>query len=268
VEWSSLRLHDFARPLPSLYGTDLRVFLLAWSSHILWLEGYPDQARERVRRAMRLADGLAHPHSHVLSRAYGAILFQFARDSAECRLCAEEAHVLSLRYGFAYYGEWGAVLRAWARSADDPSEDAVTEAEQALDRLRAIGAETRRPYFLSLLAEIHARAGRRDVAQAVLDAALATAAANHDVWWSAELHRLKGTLGNGEGESELSKALDVARAQGSKSLELRAAVSLADRWAARGRRDDARALLAPIHAWFTEGLDTPDLLDAEARLSP
>ncbi len=264
----AMRLQDFGRPRSTLYGTDLRVFLLAWSSHGLWLEGYLDQARERARRAMRVADAIAHPHSQVLARAYGAILFQLARDSAECRLCAEEAHMLSLRYGFAYYGEWGAIIRAWARSADDPSGDAVAEAEQALDRLRAMGAESRRPYFLSLLAEIHARAGRRNVAHAVLDAALATAAANHDVWWSAELHRLKGILGNGMGEPELSKALDVARTQGSKSLELRAAISLADRWIAHGRRDDAQALLGPIHGWFTEGLDTPDLLDAGARLRP
>lgn len=104
-------------------------------------------------------------------------------------------------------------------------------------------------------------------ARAVLDAALATAAGSHDLWWSAELHRLKGEFGLPDAaEAWFRRALEIARSQSSRSLELRAAASLARLWAAHGRADEARDVLAPIYAWFSEGLDTPDLLDARVIL--
>ena len=88
----------------------------------------------------------------------------------------------------------------------------------------------------------------------------------------ADIHRLKGTLletGNDREEAEASylRALDVARAQESKSFELRAATSLARLWRDQGRRTEARDLLAPVYNWFTEGFDTADLKDAKALLN-
>ena len=92
-------------------------------------------------------------------------------------------------------------------------------------------------------------------------------------YWEAEIHRLKGELlltrsaeNQREGETCLHKALDVARRQQAKSLELRAAMSLARLWQQQGKRVDARALLAPIYDWFSEGFDTADLQEARALL--
>ncbi len=263
----AIALYDFAHPRPTAFGSDLGVFLLAWESHTLWLLGYPDQARERSLRAIRIADALGHPYSRALARAYAAVLFQFCREMERSRTYGEEAHALCRKYNFVYYAEWGAIIRAWARSAVNSGDDAIGEIEDALNRLRSMGAETRRPYFLSLLAQVHARAGRPAQAEAVLEAALATAADHHDLWWIAELHRLKGELTRPESvEPSFSRALEIARSQAGKSLELRSAVSLARRWATKGRHDEARALLAPIYGWFTEGFDTPDLLEAHAVL--
>ena len=92
-------------------------------------------------------------------------------------------------------------------------------------------------------------------------------------WWEAEVHRLRGVLllrqpGTPQAEAEawLQRALDVARRQEAKSLELRAATSLARLWQQQGKRQEAQDLLAPVYGWFTEGFDTADLQEAKALL--
>jgi predicted ATPase len=92
-------------------------------------------------------------------------------------------------------------------------------------------------------------------------------------YWEAEVYRLRGVLllqqlGTSQAEAEtwLQRALDVARRQEAKALELRAAMSLARLWQQQGKRTVAYELLAPIHNWFTEGFDTADLQEAKALL--
>src|SRR5262249_18912771 len=93
-------------------------------------------------------------------------------------------------------------------------------------------------------------------------------------WWEAEVHRLRGVLllrqtipQSEEAEACFQQALDVARRQEAKSLELRAAVSLSRLWQQQGKQAEARELLAPICGWFTEGFDTAALKDAKALLN-
>ena len=93
-------------------------------------------------------------------------------------------------------------------------------------------------------------------------------------WWEAEIYRLRGVLllrqpGTPQAEAEawLQRALDVARRQEAKALELRAAMSLSRLWQQQGKRQEAYDLLAPIYHWFTEGFDTADLQDARALLA-
>src|SRR5207244_2354183 len=96
---------------------------------------------------------------------------------------------------------------------------------------------------------------------------------HHLRWWEAEVHRLRGVLllrqtGTHQAEAEtwLQRALDVARRQEAKSLELRAATSLSRLWQQQGKRQEAHDLLAPVYYWFTEGFDTADLQEAKALL--
>jgi predicted ATPase len=93
-------------------------------------------------------------------------------------------------------------------------------------------------------------------------------------WWEAELYRLQGELLRqlprpdvGKAEACFQQALDVARRQQAKALELRAALSLSRLWQAQGKHDGARTLLAEIYCWFTEGFDTADLQEAKALLA-
>jgi predicted ATPase len=92
-------------------------------------------------------------------------------------------------------------------------------------------------------------------------------------WFEAEIHRTAGEIALMEPEPDAAKAeayferaLAVARKQQAKSFELRAAMSMARLWRDRGKRDEARELLAPIYGWFTEGFDTLDLKQAKGLL--
>jgi predicted ATPase len=107
----------------------------------------------------------------------------------------------------------------------------------------------------------------------MLEEALVLTDQSEERYWEAEIHRLKGELllarsaeNQMEGEACLHTALDVARHQQAKSLELRAAMSLSRLWQRQGKRDAARQLLASVYGWFTEGFDSPDLREAKVLL--
>jgi predicted ATPase len=136
-----------------------------------------------------------------------------------------------------------------------------------------MGAELHRPYFLSLLAEADGKGGQIEEGLAVLNEALDMVNKTEERYWEAELHRCKGELllmkqGQKVRETEecFRKALEIARRQQAKSLELRAAISLSRLWLKQEKQEEAHQLLAEIFGWFSEGFDTADLKDAKALL--
>jgi len=138
----------------------------------------------------------------------------------------------------------------------------------------AAGTRVNTPFYLTLLAEALALAGKIKEGLAALDDALATAAVSGARGWDAEIHRLHGELTSrlpypdlAKAEESFRTALAIAREQGTRGYELRAATSLAQLWREQGRRGEARDLLAPVYGWFTEGFNTPDLKDAAKLLS-
>jgi len=121
------------------------------------------------------------------------------------------------------------------------------------------------------MAQAFAREGDYQEAQAALRQALDGIGAKGERMWHPEIHRVQGVVlisdnKRSEGEAALREALRLARAQEAKSLELRAATSLARLWGEQGRHSEAQELLAPVYGWFTEGFDTADLKDAKALL--
>jgi predicted ATPase len=168
---------------------------------------------------------------------------------------------------------WATTLRGWAIAAQGRHEEGIAQMQESLAAVRATGAEIGRPHVLSMLAEGCMEAGRLDNGLDALTEALAAADEHEDRHYEAETHRLKGELllkqnGSNVEEAEICfrRAIEIARRQSAKSLELRATMSLARLLRDTGRRDEARVLLAEIYNWFTEGFDTPDLKDAEALL--
>jgi predicted ATPase len=239
----------------------------------LWLLGYSDQAVERGREAIALARGLAHPFSLAFALNWMATLHQFRGEAAAAQEHAETLIELAREQGFAIWVAFGRVLRGWALVQQGRRDEGMRELRDGMEAWRATGAEVDRPYFLSLLAEASAAGGDLDEGLAMLAEALDLAHRYRDVYWEPEIHRLKGQLllqrsGEATAEAEVCyrQAMDIARHQAARSLELRAAMSLARLWTAHGEREQARSLLAEVYAKFTEGLETPDLVNARSLL--
>lgn len=256
----------------SLSGPDYGVLGMATEAHNLWCLGYSDQARQRSREAITLAQDLAHPFSQAIAMAYAAMLHQFCREDVEAQALAEATLALATRHEVTYYRAWAGILLRWTQAWQRPTADHIAEVRQALDDFQATGAGLRWPYYLSLLAEIYGKAGHYEAGLAVLAEALATSEKTKERWWDAELHRLRGELLLAQGVDEqevevpFKEALEVARQQQARSLELRAAMSMSRLWHKHGQIDRARQLLSSVYGWFTEGFDTPDLQTAQALL--
>jgi predicted ATPase len=129
------------------------------------------------------------------------------------------------------------------------------------------------PFQSTLLAEVSARLGHTEDSLQALAEAHTLVERQEERWWEAEVCRFRGVLllrqlvpQPEEAEPWLQRALDIARHQEAKSLELRAAMSLSQLWQQQGKCDEARDLLAPVYGWFTEGFDTADLQEAKALL--
>ena len=149
----------------------------------------------------------------------------------------------------------------------------MAQVRQGIATLRATGAALIVPFWCTLLAEVCDHLGCTEDGLQTLAEAHTLVEQHEERWWEAEIYRLRGILllrqgetSQAEAEAWLRRALDVARRQEAKSLELRAAMSLSRLWQQQGKQAEARALLSPIYGWFTEGFDTVDLQEAKALL--
>jgi predicted ATPase len=181
------------------------------------------------------------------------------------RIEAAEALVVEQRIGLVLEPQ---ILRGAVMTAQGAFDQAIPYLSDGLTRPRAIRLHH---YGLARLAEALSRRGEHKEALATVKKGLEDQERTGQRRWEAELHRLNGIALLGlnrleEAQSALEEALRVARKQQAKAYELRTAVSLARLWGERGRRAEARELLAPVYGWFTEGFDTADLKEAKALL--
>jgi predicted ATPase len=186
---------------------------------------------------------------------------------------AEAALALATEQGFPLWVAAGTILRGWALAMQGQGEAGMAQVRQGIAAFRATGTAQIGPYFCTVLADVADHLGRTEDGLQALAKAHTLVEQKEERFWEAELCRLRGILllkhrgtSPAEAETWLQRALDVARRQEAKSLELRAAMSLARLWQQHGKRADAHALLAPIYGWFTEGFDTADLQEAKALL--
>jgi predicted ATPase len=253
-------------------GINYEIHGRAWQAHALWCLGRPDAALERGVSALTLARELGQPFSQAIAATYLALLQELRGHPDTFRRQAEEALELATEFKATYYRAWAAILVAHAEALAVTGASALARLRDSIEAFEATGARLRLPYFLALLAGAHRRAGDVEGGLAVLEEAMARSRDTRERWWDADLHRLRGEIlvEKGDvagGEAALGRALDVAREQRARSLELRAAHSLARLWAGTGREPEARRLLEPVYRAFTEGLDTPDLQATGAFLA-
>ena len=256
-----------------LYGQDPGVASLAYLSWTLLLLGYPDQALKTIHEALTLARELSHPYSLAYALHFVPGIHQFLREELTAQECAEELIALSSEQGFAYWLGWGKILRGWALAQQGKAEEGITQMRQGLVVYQATGAELARSHFLALLSEAYGKAGHVEEGLAVMSEALAVVHNTGEHFYEPELYRLKGELllalsqdNQAGAEGCFCQAIDIARHQRTKSLELRAVISLSRLWKKQVKKEEAQKMLSEIYGWFTEGFNTPDLIEAKSIL--
>jgi predicted ATPase len=261
------------RALALLHGHDLGVIGLSYTTWALWYLGYPDQALHRLQETLALAQELSHPHSVAFALNFAATLHQCRGEEQVVRERAAAVIALATEQEFPHWLARGTFLAGWAQVAGGQYAAGITQMRQGLAAWRATGAEIEVSYFLALLAEAYGQGGQAEEGMRVTAEALAIVHTAREQYYEAELYRLKGELllarspeQHAEADTCFRQALAIACRQQAKSLELRAAMSLARLWQRRGQCVEARELLAPIYGWFTEGFDTVDLREAKALL--
>jgi predicted ATPase len=258
-----------------IYGHDPAVVCLMHASWALWLQGLPDRALKMSDESLALARKLGHPSTSATAAAFVACLHQWCGNvGAVEELCAT-ATAISTEHDFAYYRTMALILGGWALAQRGQRSEGIAQMSLGLEAFRAIGGVLLSSYFSGLLAEAYAAAGQVEEAMSILG----SVDKDLEPWWKAELYRLHGELTLRQGESQSSRdekrdeavdylcqALEIARAQKAKSLELRAATSLSRLSLRQGERSEVPGLLGKIVASFTEGFETADLREAKVLL--
>jgi tetratricopeptide (TPR) repeat protein len=243
---------------------------LSRQSWVLWFLGYPEQALQRSQEAIAVAEEMRTPDSMIFPlRVAGAGFHLLRRELQKAQEYVERWVRLSAQRGrtphlATFYGGYLLVSTGQV-------EEGIERMCQGLAAIKATGWLARRTHRLAMLAEAYGKAGEVDEGLKVLAEALAFVEETGERYYEAELHRLKGELlwmqgDEAAAEASFRYAIDVARCQQARSWELRATMSLSRLMGKQGKREEARQQLADIYNWFTEGFDTPDLLDAKALL--
>jgi predicted ATPase len=267
-------------------GTDPGVLCLSRAAWTLWMLGYPDQALIKGHEALALAEEVSHAFSLAVALQYAAVLHQSRREPQLVRERAEATIALASEQGFPYWLGVGKCMRGWALAEQGAAEAGIEQLRQGMGILQAMGSHLAKTHLLLRLAEVYGKAGQAEEALRVLEEALAAVHENSERYFEAELYRLKGELllqqASGrealrittlkasivsEADTCLRQALEIARSQGARSLELRAVMSLARLWLQQGHGLEARQLLEDIYGGFAEGFDTLDLQEAKALLA-
>jgi predicted ATPase len=254
------------RSLAFLYGIDPGVLCHSSAALTLWFLGYPEQALQRSHEALTLAQEASHPYSLAVALGFTTELHQCRRERQTAQERAEVMISLASEQGFAFFLAEGTILQGWTLAMQGQGEEGIVQMRQSLAAWRAMGTELIRPYFLTLLAEAYGKVGQTEEGLAVLAEALAAVHKTEERVYEAELYRLKGELlrmgereegGKGEEisrsptrpfapsspEACFLKAIEIARKQSAKSLELRAVMSLGRLWQSQGKKEEARRLV-------------------------
>jgi len=149
----------------------------------------------------------------------------------------------------------------------------ASDAVREITSLRSTGATLYEHWHLPHLAMAYVELGQPDDARRCIDEAIDKVDRSKEKWCEPEVHRIAGEIARKsfapdveKAEKHFERALSVACQRQQKSFELRAAMSLARLWRDQAKPQQARELLAPVYAWFTEGFDTVDLQEAKALL--
>ena len=283
--------------LAFVYGEDPGISSHVFIPWALWYLGYPDQAGQQVEAMIRRARELNHPFSLAQTLAFGGNVYLLRREAEQVQQHAQSLIPLCHEHTFSMWLADGTMQLGWALAEHGQEAEGSSHISQGSADWRATGARVFSTYHLALQAEVLGKSGHIEQGLSCLAEALELIETTDERFYEAEVLRLRGELllndergtRNAERQKKTTqvpsvhhssfsiqhfeeaeecfrKALEVARQQQAKSLELRASTSLARLWHEHGKTAKARQLLEAIYSWFSEGFETQDLQTAEALL--
>lgn len=245
-------------------------------SALLWHMGYPDQALDRLHDTLSRAQALSHSTSIAVTLNFAMFLYLSLRDVDRVYTQATAFIELAHEHGFTHWIATATIAQGWALTMQGDHQAGITQMQKGIQLWQDMNFMIHKPYALTLVAERYRAIGQTERERESLSEARLLMAKTGERHWQAELIRLEGEClltdqGMGDkaqqAEAHFQQALDVARGQGSQSLELRAAISLSRLWWDQDEGEKARHLLSPVYYGFTEGFETADLQEAKALLN-
>jgi predicted ATPase len=261
------------RALATRFGQDIRVAALSYRSWALWLLGYPDAALLDASRAIAEAREIGQAPTLMYALVHALLIHIQCGDHVASDAETDELVALANEKGAIFWKAQGLLVQGCVLAASGRAEEAIQMITTGTVAWRSIGSTFWTPFHLCYLARAYSDIGQFDSAWRCLIDAMTAAESTKERWYEAEIYRVAGEIALLSPSPDLVKAEDyferalaIARAQQAMSWELRAATSLAQLLREQGKRQEARDLLTPVHAWFTEGFDTADLRQATALL--
>jgi ATP/maltotriose-dependent transcriptional regulator MalT len=251
---------------------DAWVTSMSYASWTLWIQGYTDQAMKLCYTSIEAAEQLNHPFSKALTKSFASWLYQFSGDSERTLEFARQGLEIAEENGFSFWVGWGEVLECWALDVQGEGVQ-LSAMQDGLDIWYATGSKLGSSYFLFLTAERCLAHGDLNGAWQSLNRAKEFIQKSGEYFWQAEIYRLEGMLHLAAAEPDaekaeycFGKALEIAVSQKARSLELRAAVSMAKLLTDTPRKNESLSYLNELVNWFQEGLDLPIMVEARAIL--
>ena len=277
----SARIRD-SMPLTVTDGVTEKVCALSVDAMTLWTQGYADQAMARIGEVIAYSEESPNPFDLVIALSYAHVVTLFRREFTRALEFADRGLRIAAEKKF----EWLETALAWSRDACKVLaglDKTINSTKSAFELYFGTEGKLYKPDNCTVLAECCGALQQPEIGLPMVDEAFSAMQETDERRGEAETWRVKGYLllqlaerGNyreksaealkAEAEDCFRKAIKIAHAQGSKAWELRAAVNLSRSLMASKRHDEARRELVPVLDWFTEGLDTPDFLDATELL--
>jgi DNA-binding SARP family transcriptional activator/predicted ATPase len=261
--------HEF---YASRFGHDPAVTCLGYMGQTLWLLGFPNQSQVHSQNLSNLISSMTHSASQAYACCHLAKHACFRRDAHTARHHAENAIQISHQHGLASWNALATALKGWALCAQGEMAEGWTLLEDGIQAWRGRNLTHWTPFLLALQAEAALQMHKQQEGIDVITAALEIGQDGGDLYWLAELYRLQGELTQAKGadagivEGYFQQAIETARQQGARMLELRAAVSLVRLHMEHGQPSAPLQMLTEIYHGFTEGFDTVDLIQANDLL--
>jgi predicted ATPase len=255
---------------PYVYSQDPLAFGYAYAGLGLWFSGYPEQAEKSSSKAIELAARTNHPLTIAGVYSFATDLNHQLKKREAFSDLATKTWTVATEQNLPLWAGWSRAMRGYALFESGEHDAGIREIQAGMEAFRSTGSELNTAYLISCLVEAYLASGRIELGLEKVDEALSLLDVHCDRYYRAELLRLKGELirnASGRAASDstpcFDAALSTAREQGAKSLELRAAMSLGRLWFEGGSRSEAISIVSGVYDWFTEGLDTKDLVEAK-----